>query len=190
MAKYESYETNNRKIEKTFEKVNSNQSRINNEVKKINKNYTSQIYYNGFKGGDVISGLDVIQTDVDVSVSIELVNFPEWALNMLNPYFYYTFPSVFSIDQADDELLSKFNSGDITLDEVQLNTLVFFSDNTKWWFVKKNDLYTFNIKFDTNFQYVSSKSEFSFSLSQVQTLATIGFYFINQRNNTLVQSGG
>lgn len=189
MAKYKSFETNKRKIEKTFERTNNNESRISNEVKKINKSYTSQIYFKGFQGGDIFSGLNVTPISDDVFVSIDLINFPEWAINMMKPYFYYTFPSVFSVEESDDNLVSKFNSGDITLSEVKLNTLVFFSDNTKWWFVKQDDLYTFNIKFDTNFQYVVSKSEVSFSLAQVQRFATLGINFNNQRNYQPIQSG-
>jgi hypothetical protein len=184
MSKYKSYSSTNKKLQKLFNRTNENENNIKNNIRKINKSFTSQTNYKSAQQIVISENLEITRTDDMTQVSVDLIGFPDWAINMVRPMIIYSFPSGFDVVNDVDGFAIENQNGTLKLNDVS-----FIRNNTNYWFVEHDNYYTFTVNFDIDFQYVSSKTEFSFDTSPLPTFAKLKLFILNEKNYDELQSG-
>ena len=183
MTQYKSFDNTTHKIQTTWEKAQANQSEIdNNNIKIIETRFRSE---NHFKPVTIIPVVSEFQVGSSGSqVSVIMLDFPEWAINMAQPFVNFYFDSAYRPDEEVENFTDAFNDG--TLEEGDISIVRW---NTFHWFTKQDGLYKFNFRFDLNVRVATSVTDLGFSTAALPTFTNISLYVVNERNYNELQSG-
>lgn len=183
MANYESFGKARRKIEKAFEKTRLNLSEVKNQnIQKFQEKYKSENHYKPVTIIPIVSNYTVDTPGQQVTV--DLLDFPEWAINMARPSVVLYFDSAIQPHEEVDSFFTAFANGTLTD-----GTLSIIRWNISHWFTKQDGLYKFTVRFDLNPRIATGVSEFGFGSTAVPTYANVSLYILNERNYNDLQSG-
>lgn len=194
MAIYKSYNIVKHKIKNSFEKTQSNLSDINNDIKKLEIQFRSE---NHNKLITIIPvAINLLVDTPGQQVSVELLDFPDWAINMSQPLAIFNFDTAYN---PQDEVESFFQSaGNGTLKDGDISIIRW---NTIYWFTKfseeldsfgnitKSGGYKFTFRFDFNVKVAINVNLPSYSSTDLPVFANINLYIVNDKNYNELQSG-
>lgn len=183
MSRYESFGKARRKIQKAFEKARLNISETKNEnIQKFGEKYVSA---NHFKGVTIVPLVSEYVVDTSgQQITIDLLDFPDWAINMARPSVVLYFDSAIRPHEEVASFFTEFANG--TLEDGDLSIIRW---NVAHWFTKQDGLYKFTIRFDLNLRIATGVSEFGFGSTAIPTYANVSLYILNERNYNDLQSG-
>lgn len=183
MSNYESFGKARRKIQKSFEKARLNLSEIKNQnIKKLEAKYSSENHY---KPVTIIPvATDLLVDTSGQQVSIDLIDFPDWAINMARPSIVLSFDSAIQPQNEVESFFTEFSNGDLSDGDISISKW-----NVSHWFTKESGLYRFTVRFDLNVQLATGVTEIGFGSVNINPIANVSLYILNERNYNELQSG-
>lgn len=184
MTQYKSFDGSKRKLQKLFEEQQKNASFIEDNLKKINLDFTSNNYVKPFQ--------KIFQSQETALESFGFFEYefaiPEIFLNTIKPFIYVSLPNGWDLNNilfSSSEANTKRLAGQLRLNDLLLTEYYY----RYWWVKKSENFYVLSIGFSINLQYVSSISEFGFSAEFLPFILNVDLIRDDYRNYNEIQSG-
>ncbi len=177
------FNTSNGKFQKMWEKSHDNKDRISTSIKKINVDFRSLNYLKKTNIVPIIENIDVSRSlyFAGTTYYVDLLNFPEWAINMIYPSVVFNLGEYNIINDVGD-FSDRFNEGILKVDDFTITSYDY-----SYWIVKYGDAYRFTIKFHTSAYIVSNVYSYGWSSSLLPMYADVNLHITNERNYNDIQ---
>lgn len=185
MTKYKSFDTTKRKLLTTYEQIQSNRTEIQNNIIKHEIRYNS---LNHFKVFNIVSVLSNYKITFGEQIEIDLIGFPDWAVNMAHPSIVFNLPDVAQPQTSYNtvaEVTAARTAGTLQVGDTLLNRL----NSVQYWLVKQDNKYIFTVRFQVNAVLITAFSLTSTTFTALPVYATFNLYLVNERSYHELQSG-
>jgi len=172
---YQSFNNENKKIEKNWNRVEDNGNDLNN-IPLITLNFNSLNFSKIITTIPLITNQNVEVTPINKVQTILLENFPEWVLNMIEPNLIFIIEDGFVSNLIDKTFQEANNDGTLKTGDVS-----FIADNVKYWFNRIDNRNFFLKIFYKVGAGQAVKTELGFFAISIPVFANISLKIYNHR---------